>query len=106
MGEVILSKLSPSKSLGIAALPGLSLWWKAFIPSQTAAQDSHLHLQSFQGFWTMHKDKEELKVYTGEEDTSRDFLFTMGSPTAVEMRLVSMFSQQARVTAISLHKIF
>lgn len=54
----------------------------------------------------MHKDKEEPKVHTGEEDTSPDFLFTMGSPTAVEMRLVSMFSQQARVTPISLHKIF
>lgn len=49
-----VSKLSPSKSLGIAALPGLSLWWKALVPSQIAAQDSHLHSQSFQGFWTMH----------------------------------------------------
>lgn len=54
----------------------------------------------------MHKDKEELKVYTGEEDTSPDFLFTVGSPTAVEMRLVSMFSQQAKVTPISFHKNF
>lgn len=82
-----VSKLSPSKSLGITALPGLSLWWRAFIPSQTAAQDSHLHWQSFQGFWTMHKDKEEPKVYTAE-DTSNNFLFIMWSPTAVGMRLI------------------
>lgn len=51
------------------------------------------------------KGKEKPKVYTAE-DTSINFLFIIWSPTAVEMRLISMFSQQARVIPISLHIIF
>lgn len=78
MGKVIpCFQTITFQKFGYCCPPRVVTGWKSFIPSQTAAHDSHIHSQSFQGFWTMHTDKKEPNVYTAADDTFTNFLFIM-----------------------------